>query len=150
MGLNTAGMPVPSFPLTGAEMMAADTGIGNGSANSQVAVSSKLIHLFAAAPTPLTYASTLTLDGSTSSAFDVTLTGNAALAFTNIPPGRVIRVAVTQDATGSRTLTYPANVKWPAGAAPTLSTTAGYIDVLTFFVDNVSGFILGTSAIGYH
>jgi hypothetical protein len=40
---------------------------------------------------------------------------------------------LTQDATGSRTATWPAAVKWPGGTAPTLSTGANDVDVLAFF-----------------
>ncbi len=39
---------------------------------------------------------------------------------------------LTQDGTGSRLVTWPVGVKWPAGAAPTLSTAAGKVDVFRF------------------
>jgi len=39
---------------------------------------------------------------------------------------------LSQDATGSRTVTWPASVKWAGGTAPTLTTTASRADVLTF------------------
>jgi hypothetical protein len=35
-----------------------------------------------------------------------------------------------QDATGSRTVTWPASVKWPGGAAPVLSTAATKLDLV--------------------
>jgi len=35
-----------------------------------------------------------------------------------------------QDGTGSRTVTWPASVKWPNGTAPTLSTAASKIDLV--------------------
>jgi hypothetical protein len=37
-----------------------------------------------------------------------------------------------QDATGSRTATWPASVKWPSSTPPTITTTNGKIDTFTF------------------
>jgi hypothetical protein len=62
---------------------------------------------------------------------------------------------VKQDATGSRTLSYTAQVanlgsgtwKWPAGTTPTLTTTAGKTDVLTFIFDGTH--MLGTSVLNF-
>jgi hypothetical protein len=47
---------------------------------------------------------------------------------------------VIQDATGSRAVTWPASVKWPSGTAPTLSTAANAIDIVTFYYDGTSYF----------
>ena len=72
---------------------------------------------------------TLTFSGSTAS---------VACSFT---------LVVVQDATGSRTVTWPASVDWPAATAPTLSTAANKVDILTFVtVDNGTtwwGFLSG-------
>jgi hypothetical protein len=44
---------------------------------------------------------------------------------------------IVQDATGSRTVTWPANVKWPnGGTAPTLSTAANSIDIVAFLYNS--------------
>ena len=40
---------------------------------------------------------------------------------------------VVQDATGTRTLTWPASVKWPSGTPPALSTGANAEDIVTFY-----------------
>lgn len=48
------------------------------------------------------------------------------------PCNLVLRVI--QDAT-PRTISWPASVKWAAGTAPTLTTTAGRIDLITFYFD---------------
>lgn len=45
----------------------------------------------------------------------------------------VIRVELLQDATGSRALTQPVGVKWPAATAPTLTATANKADVFEYF-----------------
>ena len=75
----------------------------------------------------------------------VTLGGNRALANpTNLKNGGTYILRVVQDATGSRTLSYGSVYKWPGGVAPTLSTAANAIDILTFVSDgtNMYGNIL--------
>jgi hypothetical protein len=55
-------------------------------------------------------------------------------------------LVLIQDNTGARTVTWPTNVKWPGGTAPTLSTGAGKVDWIGFSSsDGVSwsGFTLG-------
>jgi|6_EtaG_2_1085325.scaffolds.fasta_scaffold00106_39 hypothetical protein len=42
---------------------------------------------------------------------------------------------VVQDASGSRTVTWPAAVLWPGGSAPTLSTAASSVDIVSFYYD---------------
>ena len=79
---------------------------------------------------------TYTFDLSTSNNWDITMTGNPTLAFSN-PPASGILQAITvlfrQDGSGNRTLTYPASVKWTDGVSPVLATAANKVDVLTFF-----------------
>lgn len=57
--------------------------------------------------------------------------------FTFIVPGNPCNVLIVmvQDATGSRTATWPASVKWPGGVAAILSTAANAIDIITFYYD---------------
>jgi hypothetical protein len=79
---------------------------------------------------------TYTFDLSTSNNWDITMTGNPTLAFSNPPPSgtlQAITVLFRQDGTGNRTLTYPASVKWTDNIAPVLATGANKVDVLTFF-----------------
>jgi hypothetical protein len=40
-----------------------------------------------------------------------------------------------QDGAGSRTITWDAEFLWSNGAAPTLSTGAGAMDIITFLCD---------------
>lgn len=77
---------------------------------------------------------------------DMTLDNSPTLTFT----GSAASVAcgftliLRQDGTGSRTVTWPASVDWPGGTAPTLTTAASGVDVLTFVtVDN------GTTWLGF-
>ena len=45
---------------------------------------------------------------------------------------------ITQDVTGSRTVTWNAIFKWSAGSAPVLSTAGGAIDIVSFIYDGTS------------
>jgi hypothetical protein len=38
-------------------------------------------------------------------------------------------IAVKQDATGGRTITWPSGTKWPGGVAPPATTAANAIDI---------------------
>jgi hypothetical protein len=70
-------------------------------------------------------------DASLSNVFTVTLGGNRALANpTNLVAGRVYTWIVTQDVTGSRTLSYGSYFNFPGGTAPTLTTDANAVDFI--------------------
>ena len=63
----------------------------------------------------------------------VTLGGNRTLANpSHIRAGGTYYLRVIQDGTGSRTLAYGNAFLWPDGTAPTLSTDADAVDILTF------------------
>lgn len=65
-----------------------------------------------------------------------TLTGNCTFTFSPEPSGPCnLVLKLIQDGTGSRTVTWPGDVKWPSGTAPTLSTGAGDIDIICFYYD---------------
>jgi len=75
------------------------------------------------------------IDLSTGNIFNFTLTGNTAFTITNPPASGVafsFMVILKQDGTGSRTVTWPAAVKFPNATAPTLSTGASKTDILNF------------------
>lgn len=60
------------------------------------------------------------------------LGGNRTLAVVNDQVGQQFTIALTQDGTGSRTVTWWSGIRWPGGTTPTLTTTASKIDVFTF------------------
>ena len=65
----------------------------------------------------------------------VTLTANCTFTFSNPPATGTagsFTLFLVQDGTGSRTVTWPGEVDWSAATAPTLTTTAAAVDVLTF------------------
>jgi len=71
----------------------------------------------------------------------VTLTGNRTLDNpTNLVAGGTYILTVKQDVTGTRTLAYGTNYKFPEGVAPILSTGTNAIDILTFISDGTSMF----------
>lgn len=88
---------------------------------------------------------TITPDFSLGINFVVVLGGNRTLANpTNQLSGRTGRIAIVQDATGSRTLAYGANWKFVNGVAPVLSTAANAVDILHYDVVNSSGLIFAS------
>jgi len=81
-------------------------------------------------------AATINTDASLSNVFSVTLAGNRTLANpTNMVAGFTYIWNITQDGIGARTLAYGANFKFPFGAVPVLSTTAGAKDTLSCVYD---------------
>lgn len=69
-----------------------------------------------------------------------TLTGNCTFTFTAPPGPCTLVLKLIQDGTGSRTATWPAAVHWPGGVAPTLTTTAGRVDIITLYWDGTTYF----------
>lgn len=66
----------------------------------------------------------------------VTLGGNRTLANpSNMKAGATYILRVVQDGTGTRTLAYGNAFLWPGGTAPTLTTDADAVDILTFYSD---------------
>ena len=81
----------------------------------------------------LTDGATVTWDASTAPVCKLTLGGNRALsAPTNGATGQFISIAVIQDATGSRTLTWNSAYEFTGDTAPTLTTTVSKADVFVF------------------
>lgn len=85
----------------------------------------------------LTDAATIAVDWSQGNIQSVTLGGNRTFTFANPVDGARYILIIKQDATGSRTATWPATVRWPGGTAPTLTTTASKTDYITFIYNGV-------------
>lgn len=77
----------------------------------------------------------------------ITMTGNCTLTFAapTIGVGH-FQLKVIQDGTGSRTITWP-TIKWAYGVAPTLSTAASSIDIITLYYDGSAWY--GSYATGF-
>lgn len=68
-----------------------------------------------------------------------TLTGNVTYTFT-APTGTSnarIQLKILTGA-GSFAVTWPATVKWAGGTAPTITTSASAIDIITFWYDGTN------------
>ena len=68
----------------------------------------------------------------------LTLTGNCTYTFPTATAGQSFLLYQLQDATGGRTVTWPAAVKWPSGTSPTLTSTASKADVFAFTADGTN------------
>ena len=134
-GLYTPGLPqvTLSSGITGNELIPADTQLPGGINPQTEAISMKAMSQFQNAPQAVPFAATIQPDYSQSALYTTTLTasGSTIAAPLNIIPGAVFRVFLTQDATGSRTVTWAAPYKWTGGTAPTLTTTAAAVDEIT-------------------
>lgn len=87
----------------------------------------------------LTDAASISWNLDTAQTAKVTLAGNRTLANpTNMDPGATYILRVIQDASGSRTLAFGSAYKWPSGTAPTMSTGANDIDILSFYSDGTN------------
>ena len=77
-----------------------------------------------------------------SNVFTTTFTANVTVAptFSNLKDGQTINWFITQDATGSRTMTCPTSFKWPGGTAGTLSTTTNAVDLVVATYRAATGF----------
>jgi hypothetical protein len=84
----------------------------------------------------LTSSTTIAVDATTAPVHSVTLGHNATFTISNMVSGQSIMIIITQDGTGSRTGSFT-SVKFPGGA-PTLSTGAGDIDVVSVFYDGTN------------
>jgi hypothetical protein len=67
----------------------------------------------------------------------LTLTANATITMPTAGAGKSFIIILRQDATGSRTVTWT-TVNWPAGTAPTITSTASKQDIFSFFSDGTS------------
>jgi len=85
-----------------------------------------------------------TIDLANGSVQILTLTGNCTFTFPTATAGRSFIMILKQDGTGSRTVTWPSAVKWPAGTAPTITSTASKADKYVFTADGTNW--LGSNA----
>lgn len=77
----------------------------------------------------------ITLDFSSGNNFEFTLVETSVLGPPTLPSGgQCGAITVRQDGTGSRLLTYSGGWQFAGGSAPTLTTAASGVDILTFYV----------------
>ena len=88
-------------------------------------------------PYSATPTSTITLDLANGTVQIITLGGNVTITMPTATSGKSFVMLLKQDGTGSRTVTW-STVKWAGGTAPTITSTASRLDLLSFFADGTN------------
>lgn len=128
----TQGSTGPTGP-TGASISGATGPTGptgtSGATGPTGAAGSDALHTVSASGT------SQTIDYSTADTWDVTLTSNCTFTLTGFTTGNpdFLTLVLRQDATGSRTVTWPTITWIGSGIAPTLQTAAGSVDSVVLF-----------------
>lgn len=110
--------------------------VADGEVFRCVAATPKFVHAYSLKNSEytITYAATITPNVLNGLDQKCTLTGNVTVAVPSVTAGVVVgtrfRVRLIQDGTGSRVITFGAGYHFPGGA-PTESTAASKVDVLT-------------------
>jgi hypothetical protein len=134
--LANAALPKTGGTMTGAITFAAGQTISGYAA---LATAQSFTAAQRGSVVALTDGATITPDFAGGNNFSVTLGGNRTLANpSNLTAGQSGTIVITQDGTGSRTLAYGSNWKFPGGTAPTLTTTASAVDVIAYYVESAT------------
>lgn len=89
-------------------------------------------------PNAITAAATTNIDLSSGNVFTVNMGLNiTTLTLTNPVVGTYL-IKFVQDATGTRDVTFPAAWKWAGGVIPSLTNTAGKLDIVTLIYDGTT------------
>lgn len=154
-GWLTNGMVAPTsgnggLPWAATEQVPVDTGKAAGIYPETVAASLQQLSYTRGtvlSEGTITTTGTATLDCSLSNDFSMTLTGtNATVTLINPSPGQRVLIYITQGAASSSIGTWT-SVKWAAGNAPTLTTTASHVDLIELRYNATTGFWYGTSTL---
>jgi hypothetical protein len=119
VSVNTSGFTANAIPLYS---------IVTGTATITSYTDKRVYALATHRPVPVkavTYAASVTLDCSLYSKFEATLTGNISVTMSNPVDGQEIEVALKQDGTGSRTLTWASTVGYGTDVTSGTATSAG-------------------------
>jgi hypothetical protein len=108
----------------------------------------------ATTPSAVTFSATaMTVNCALSNVFTTTFTANVTVAptFSNPIDGQTINWFITQDATGSRTITWPSSFKWAGGSTfiGVLSTSANAVDLLVATYRSSTGFWYASLSKGF-
>lgn len=137
------------FTVDPSEIEPTPTEMWTGTSSSKIVTPKTIFD--AAVTQDLVDGTTITIDGNAGFNFRVTLGGSRTLANpVNMKTGQSGIIVIAQDATGSRTLTYGSNWRFPGGAAVSgvLSTAANAVDVISYYVRS-DGSILANLAKDY-
>lgn len=141
MQFSTTGSGTINAPTSGQALTI--TAATNGSTNGGIVVNGS----GNTPPVAVTFSATaMTLDCTRANVFTTTFTASVTTAPTisNPQDGQTINWFITQDGTGSRTMTWPTSFKWPGGTAGVLSTAANSVDLLIAVYRSSTGFWYAT------
>lgn len=129
--VNTTGFTDGRIPLytviTGASTVTSYTDHRDGAQGSYVSRKNKK-----RVGTPA-WAANMTLDWAAYDVIRITLAGNTTFTFSGAVDGQTCMLELTQDATGARNVTWPADARWSTDLpAPTLSVLANKMDRIGF------------------
>jgi hypothetical protein len=81
----------------------------------------------------------ITVDLANGTVQNYTLTGNATITMPTAVAGKSFIIILSQDGTGSRTVTW-STVVWPSATVPTITSTANKKDIYSFFSNGTNWF----------
>ena len=145
-GIPAAG----TFTALVANTSLSGTGVNNllASPTGSIGTNAPVIGRFTAAytvPVVTTFSATaMVVNCSLSNVFTIAMTANVttAMTFSNLKDGQTINIFITQDAIGTRTMTWPNNTvfKWPGATQGILSTAVNSVDLLVATYRAAPGF----------
>jgi hypothetical protein len=141
-GVSGLGTGVATFLATPSSanlisVVSDETGSGLLVFNSAPALTNPTVTNYIETPYSANSSTAITLALTNGTVQIITLTGNATITMPTATSGKSFILLLKQDATGSRTVTWT-TVKWPAGTAPTITSTASKQDIYSFFADGTN------------
>lgn len=139
MGINTTALAFNSNKTgTGTALPMTFSTVGGESFRADTAATFVLAKDYQEAVVTANTSTAYTISLSSGTVQILTLTGNCTFTFPTATAGKSFILLLKQDGTGSRTVTWPAAVKWPGGTAPTITSTASKLDKYIFTSDGSS------------
>lgn len=141
-GYFTPGLPVVTVPLPSGLTIPCDTGASAGAGAESAYVTPTLLGTIGLGDIQAgSGTTTITCDCSTGSHFSITLTTTGhTLTLSNPSNGQEVEIEIVQGGSGSCTITTYTDGTWPTnGTTPTLTTTAGKIDVVKATYNETAG-----------
>lgn len=100
----------------------------------------------------LTYGTAIPVNAALGNAFNLTLTASTGTIAnpTNAVDAQIIRFRITQGSGGANTVSWAAGYDFGNGAAPTLSATAGKVDIVAFeYIASIAKWAYLGTGLGY-